>query len=65
MKSLEECAVSALKKTAGEKKTASQAKRSAARAKDFTPRPGGDVDYDALAEDVSRRFPNILARLAE
>jgi hypothetical protein len=62
---LEERAVSALKKTAGEKRSASRGKRVVPRAKDLTPRPCGEVDYEALAEDVSRRFPNILARLAE
>lgn len=28
-------------------------------------RPSGEIDYVALCEDVSQRFPHILKRLAE
>lgn len=40
-------------------------KRREEEGRDFRPRPCGEVDYDALAEEVMRKFPKILNRLAE
>ena len=47
------------------KKTRAAAK-APKRPKDyFQARPSGEVDYKELAEEVKKRFPKILARLAE
>lgn len=35
------------------------------RAPDYKPHPGASIDYDALFEDVSARYPEIMKRLAE
>jgi len=48
------------------KKTSASAKTPAKRPKDyFRARPSGEIDYRELAADVKKRFPKILARLAE
>jgi hypothetical protein len=39
--------------------------RQRAKAKTFPPRPLGELDYDALASEVLRKYPRILARLGE
>lgn len=31
----------------------------------YEPIPGGPIDYDGLADDVLRRYPVIMKRLAE
>ena len=33
--------------------------------KTFEPRPCGELDYEALADEVMRKYPRILARLGE
>ena len=35
------------------------------RRPDYKPRPQGKIDYDALYQDVSERYPKIMKRLAE
>lgn len=32
---------------------------------DFMAKPRGDIDVDALYEEVARKYPNVIARLAE
>lgn len=32
---------------------------------DYKPRPQKEIDYDALFEDVSARYPKIMKQLAE
>jgi hypothetical protein len=40
-------------------------KRDEGKAKPLLARPCGEVDYDALADEVIQRYPKILGRLAE
>ncbi len=60
-----EGAVSFIEKTMSNK-TPVAAKPLSERSKDYyRAKPSGEIDYDALAKDVKRRFPKILAHLAE
>jgi hypothetical protein len=45
--------------------TLSALRRVAPKRDDFKPVPCGDVDYDLLYEEVTRKYPKIIARLAE
>lgn len=40
-------------------------KKGARAAQDYSPTPCGEIDYDELFENVTKRYPKILARLAE
>ena len=35
------------------------------RRRDYKPHPQREIDYDALFESVSKRYPKIMKRLAE
>lgn len=35
------------------------------RVPDYRPKPCAEIDYDALFDDVSKRYPRIMKRLAE
>lgn len=48
------------------KKARPSAKSQAKRPKEYyRARPSGEIDYAELAKDVKKRFPKILAHLAE
>lgn len=55
--------MTALKKSAAAKALPRPRPRAAAKA--LPPRPFGVLDYDALAAEVTRKYPRILARLGE
>jgi hypothetical protein len=45
--------------------TLSTLRRAAQERDAFKPVPRGEVDYDILYEEVTRKYPKIIARLAE
>lgn len=60
--------------TAMDRKTASSSKSARRRTvkptltapkRSYEAQPGGEIDYEALSEEVNDRFPHILKRLAE